>query len=182
MCVTRVCRWCVRSLLISTALAAIACGSSSSSPAAPSAAAPAAAPAAPSLNLAGSWSGTLGKTNDSKPIQVKWSATQSAASVTGPVSLVVTNNDGNGNTTVFPVAGTMAATISGSDAAITLTLPPGAFTSIGGPSTCSVNGTGTASSATASAISAALNIVFDPSCVGTIADHASETDNLVLSK
>jgi len=178
MSASHVRQWCVRTLVAAVAAAATACGSSSS----PSGSPLIAPTPTPSINLAGSWAGTLGKTSDSKPIQVTWSATQSGNSVTGPASLVVTNVDNNGNSTTFPVAGTMAATITGSDAAITLTLPPGSFTSIGGPATCSVTGTGTASSPSVSAISAALNIVFDPSCVGTVADHPSETDNLALNK
>jgi hypothetical protein len=174
-------QWCLSFVLPIVTLAAAACGSSSTAPTSANAATTAAATvAAVSLNIAGNWSGTLGKTDSNNPIKVTWSATQSGATASGPATLHIVNNDNSGKSTTLDVAATMTAAISGSNAALTLTLPAGSFTSLGSAS-CSVTGKGD-STLSASSISSSMTITFDPSCVGTVADKSSEVDQLSLTK
>ena len=62
----------------SLALTTLACSNSSSG----SSTGVVTAPSSPSLNLAGSWSGTMGKQGgDNKPMKVSWAATQNGANV-----------------------------------------------------------------------------------------------------
>jgi hypothetical protein len=72
--------------------------------------------------------------------------------------------------------------MSGSSASLTLTFPTGAFVSGGAPSTCSMTGTGTGTVSGNNKIAATATLTWGASCVGTIADRATETDNITLNK
>jgi hypothetical protein len=174
-------QWCLSFVIPIVTAAATACGSSSIAPSGTSATTTAAATvAAVSLNLAGNWSGTLGKDGSNNPINVTWASTQSGATASGPAMMHIISNDGNGKSTTLDVAATMTAAISGSDAALTLILPAGSFTSLGSAS-CSVTAKGN-TTPSANSLTSSLTVTFDPSCVGTVADKASEVDTLSLTK
>lgn len=129
------------------------------------------APTTPTIALAGSWSGTMSSTG-STPNRLTWAATQSGATVTGPAVLTITGR---------PVNGTLAGTISGTQMSLIFTLPAGSFTSIGGPSACSVTGTAT-STPTTTSITATMTLTFHASCIGTVSEAATDTVQLSLTK
>jgi len=163
----------------SLALTTLACSNSSSG----SSTGVVTAPSSPSLNLAGSWSGTMGKQGgDNKPMKVSWAATQNGANVSGPIQLEINfGSDSQPNNQT--INGTLAGTIAGSQVSLTMTLPPGAFTQIGSAA-CSVSGTGSSSTATANSVVATMNVTFAAPCVGVVTDPGknSEVDQLSLSK
>lgn len=156
-------RYALASRWIGVALAAVVTGCGGSDSTGPS----------ESINYGGTWKGTLGDTAVDG-VTVTWTAAQSGSTVSGPVAL----RDPDGNA----FAGTVTGAISNAQLAFTVTLPPGTFTPLGGPATCSVSGTGTTTTATATAISASLQLTFSASCIGTITDNATETDQLTLAK
>jgi hypothetical protein len=126
------------------------------------------------LNLAGTWSGTLIKVSGAAT-PVTWTATQNGSIATGALVVLV----GAAKT---PITGTMTGTVSGMQVSLTVTVPPGAFAAFGFP-TCSSSGTGTSSTATTSSLVATVTITnAPPACVGTAFDVASEVDQLSLSK
>ena len=167
------------SLVLGVSLAVTAaCSSGSSSN--PAAASSTTTTAAPSMNLAGSWSGKLNNVNSnggqgqSNPPNVTWSAGQTGSTVTGPITLTFSDNDGQPHTYV----GTLTGTLSGTQLSLALSLPSGSFPE---SPACSVSGSGTATPTTSS-ISSTLAIVFSQACIGTVGDHPTETDQLTLSK
>lgn len=147
-------------------LAAAACGGGSSAPTAPS---------IPALNLTGAWSGTFAEQGSTNPLRAVWTAAQSGTSVTGAFVL-----DRPSQADV-KLTGTLAGALSGSQLTLTLTLPAGAFTPLGAPSTCSASGTGTSAATTATSISATLTVTFHASCAGSI-PSATATQQLILAK
>ena len=131
-------------------------GLSSASPTAPS--------ATPSLNLAGTWSGTLSIPGESNAIHIRsWVATQSGANVTGPLIVEAGDDDGQ----ELLVTATLAGTVSGAQlTSATFTVAAGA---IRGLETCAIRGTG-ALAAAATSISGPLAVAITPPaapCVGT---------------
>ena len=153
-----------------------ACGSSGAGSV--NAAAPSAAAAASSVNLSGSWAGKLASvqsnSGDPNAPSVKWSATQSGSSVTGPLSLTFSDDAGRPQT----IQGTLNGAMSGGQLSLTLSFPAGAFADIPG---CTVGGAGTATP-TSSSISSTVAITFSAPCVGTVTDRPTETDQLTLTK
>jgi hypothetical protein len=143
-------------LLAACLAAAVACSDSASGGGTPTAPSP--TPAAPALNLGGAWAGTLQVEGESECCRVNsWTASQSGASVSGPLVLDV----GEGQT----VTATLTGTVSGSQLApATFTVAAGA---IGDPNlrTCAFTGTGTLA-ATAASLSGTLAMTFPPACVG----------------
>jgi hypothetical protein len=129
------------------------------------------------LNLAGNWSGTVGDPGTDEAMNASWTATQNGAAITGPFTLQVRFSE---DAPLQPITGILAGTISGTQLALTLTFPTGTFTWAGAPS-CSVSATGL-STPTASALSASMAITFSTACIGTIADEATDTDQLSLTK
>lgn len=149
----------------------VGCSSDSGGTATPtsptSASASASAPAAPALNLAGTWRGTFRAPGESECCAISWTATQSGASVSGPVSIAV----GEGGI----VLATLTGTVSGAQlTSATFTVAAGA---IGDLPTCSIRGTGTLA-ASADSVSGPLAIVISPAtapCVGGDDEGISRT-------
>lgn len=169
--------WWIQSLVLGVSLAmTAACGSSGSS--ANPASASSAAAATPSINLSGTWTGKLanvnGGQNDPTAPAATWSASQSGSAVTGPLSLVLTDDGGTKRT----IAGTLSGTMSGTQMSLNLSFPSGTFPEA---AACSISGAGTGT-ATATSISSTIALAFAAPCVGTVVDRASETDQLTLNK
>jgi hypothetical protein len=157
----------VRILVLALTLTSIVgCGSSSSSsPTAPSGSA---APAASTLNLAGTWTGSIAVQGDPQPTPIRsWTITQTGASVSGPAVVGVEDENGAQAT----VTATMSGTVSGSQLQATFTVPVGA---IPDPSlaACGFSGTGTLT-ASASSISGPMTVTFPAACIGP--DSVSRT-------
>lgn len=169
-----------RLLVIPAAVLAIACGGGSS-PTAPTSpvaapapvAPPAAAPApAPTLNLSGTWTGTVRPA--ARPGQTfqltSWIATQTGTSISGPVVI----NVGDG----VLVSAVLTGTISGAElTAATFTVAAGSIKEL---PTCSFTGTGTYT-ATASSISGNAAMVFAAPCVGAERASPTPTDTWAVS-
>jgi len=151
------------------------CSGGSSSPTTPTptavtAPAPVPAPAPVTLNLAGTWTGTLldtGRGTGTGGLTIRsWTASQTGASVTGPMVFDV------GQGQVFNT--TFSGTVSGSQlTAITFTVPAGSIAVL---PTCSFSGTGT-NAATATAISGVIAMTFAAPCVGNNLPSATTTGN-----
>lgn len=154
----------IRSLLFSICLATVGCSSDSgSSGVTPTS--PTSAPAAPTLNVAGTWTGRLTVPGESQCCAINsWTATQSGASVSGPVRIDV----GEGQI----VTATLTGSVSGAQlTSATFTVAAGA---IPDPdlAACAFSGTGTLA-ATTSSMSGPLAMTFPPACVGD--DRVSNT-------
>lgn len=134
-------------------------------------------PTAPttSFNLAGLWTGTVGEEGESDPAQVTWTASHNGNSATGPLTITFTDTD---NGIPYTFRGMLAGTISGSQLALTVSLPAGTFPEVPG---CSMAGSGT-TTASNTTISADITVTFSPACLGTIADSPTDTDRLRLRK
>lgn len=149
-------------------LVAVACGGSKS-PASPGDQTPT------TLSLAGTWTGTM--TRPLGDLRVKsWTATQTGASVTGPMVL-----DLDGSAAEVLVTGTFNGTVSGTQLTSgTFTLPTGQIPDV---AACGFSGSGTLT-ASASTISGPLAMVFPAACVGDRLVHttATGTFNLTLTK
>ena len=153
-------------LLVGVATVSISAydSANNSSPTSPS------SPAAPAsgLNLAGNWTGSFSAENGAASgsgIQLKWTATQSGANVSGPIVLTVKDDDEGGADTV--VNGTLSGTVSGAELTATrFTVAAGAIP-IPELSTCTISGAGTYPATTAS-ISGPMAMTFGPAgpCVG----------------
>lgn len=161
-------------IVVATLSLAWGCGGadSPSPPTGPTTTTPPPAPAPTTLSVAGTWTGTLTQPERSTPIPVRsWTATQSGASVTGPMILNV--NTGNTQTT-------LAGTVSGSQlTSVTFTVP---FQD-GFPPGCSFSGTGTLT-ASASSITGSLAMTFPAACVGagSVSNTATSTWTVALTK
>jgi hypothetical protein len=150
---------------------ATACGSSSPSlsnqlPTAPSAASP--------VNVAGAWSGTIANPNNNA-VPVQMTLTQDGTTVSGSVVI-----SGKGPDGPITFNGTVAGSVSGSQVTATVTIPAGNYAMFGA-SACSATGTGTYS-VSASSLSGQINETFDPSCVGTIVDTPTRSEQLSMNK
>lgn len=163
----------IRSLVFSICLATVGCGSDSGSRAV-TPTSPTSAPA-PALNVAGTWTGTLTIPGESRAVPIKsWTATQTGASVSGPV--VVDAGDGN-------VQATLTGTISGGQlTSATFTVPAAGNSGSLSPG-CSFSGTGTLA-ATTSSVSGPLAMTFPPACVGpeNVSDTPTATWTFSLTK
>ena len=139
-----------RILLLTLCFVPTACGSSSPTSPNPT----------PTLSVAGTWSGTLARPAGD-PLRIKsWTATQTGASVTGPMVIDV---DGSAAEVLINTA--LTGTVSGAQiTSVTFTVPVGALPD---PSlaACGFSGTGTLA-ATASSISGPLAMSFPAACVG----------------
>jgi hypothetical protein len=62
-----------------------------------------------------------------------------------------------------------------------LSFPAGTFTALGGPSTCSMTGASNATLATGK-ITGTITLTWSSTCVGTVAQQATETNQLSLTK
>ena len=121
--------------------------------------------ATPTLNLTGTWTGTFSIPGDQDPVRIRsWTATQSGASVSGPMVLVVDEEEGQ----EFLVNATLTGTVSATQlTSATFTVAAGGIPDPG-LATCSIRGTGTLA-ATAASISGPLAIAITPPaapCVG----------------
>ena len=155
-------------------VASAACGDdkSSANPAAPSS-------ATTTLNLAGTWTGSLSAPGDNDATRIRsWTATQTGSSVTGPLIVIA----GGGDDTRMDVPTTFGGTVTGNQLAATFTVAAGA---IPDPSlaACAFTGTGTLT-ATASSISGQLAMSFPPACVGEelVSDTSTDTWTFTLTK
>lgn len=130
------------------------CGSDSGG----SAVTPTSPTSAPALNIAGTWAGNFRAPGESECCPItSWTATQTGASVSGPVRIDV----GEGQI----VSATLTGTVSGAQlTSATFTVAAGG---IPDPSlaACAFSGTGTLA-ATTSSISGPLAMTFPPACVG----------------
>ena len=170
MTFTRYVRFSTLALFVAAIFTSACSSNSTSTPATPTATAPV------GLNLTGAWTGTLKTAGSNDQNTVTWAAGQSGTSSTGTFGVLVTNG-----TTKQNVNGTLAGVVTGTQVVWTLTFPVGAFTAMGSPN-CSLTGSGTSSAATTSSIEASLNLTFAPACIGTVADKATEVDQLSLKK
>jgi hypothetical protein len=136
------------------------------------------APSASALDLSGAWSGKFvftqsDGTPDPNPGIVTWTATQAGSSVTGPLSLTVSDH---GDSETF--RGTLNGTLSGTQLSLTLSFPAGTFVDV---PACAITGAGTATPTT-SAITSTMTVSFGAACMGTVSDRPSEVDQLQLTK
>ena len=172
-----------RILMLLAIAVAPACGGgpsrSAGTPTAPSTTAPtttattpAATPApAPSLSLAGTWTGTFVPVGGTSPEPVTWVVTQTGTSVTGPFTITLNGNRGNG-------AATLSGTLSGTSLALTysFTTRPGA------PAGCTESGVGTIANVTASAISGQIQRTYTAACASAVPSLTPTPDQLSLTK
>lgn len=144
-------------------LAAVGCGGSNTAPSQP-----------PSLNLAGTWSGTLRQpgSQGGSTITVIWVVTQVGNRVSGPETV---SEPRRGTT----YSGTLAGTLTGTQLSLTETVPQG---SIPGFPLCSISGAGSFS-ASAASISGTITARF-ASCEGFnfFANPESVIEEFVLTK
>ena len=156
-------------LLVACLMTAVAC-SDSTTPTSPT------LTPTPVLSLGGAWTGTLSVAGESECCRVNsWTATQTGASITGPLVLDV----GEGQT----VTATLTGTVSGAQlTSATLTVAAGA---IPDPelAACAFSGTGTLA-AGATSLSGPLAMVFPPACLGEdrVSNTPTETWTLTLAK
>lgn len=113
------------------------------------------------LNLAGTWTGSFtvqGQSSDSVQI-TSWTATQSGASVSGPMRIQ------EGDETINA---TLTGTVSGAQlTSATFTVAAGAIAEL---PTCSITGTGTLA-ATATSVSGPLAITISPAAAPCVGDE-----------
>lgn len=127
----------------------------------------------PSINLTGTWVGTIAAEGEGDAPRVTWTASQTGSQLSGPM-VVSFEEDGE----EFRLNGTMNGTLSGSQLEIAFTIPAG---SIADAPNCSISGTGT-STPTATSIKSTITVRFAPGCQGNVADHEVETDTLSLTR
>jgi hypothetical protein len=128
------------SLLVVTIVAA--CTSSSTAPS-----------QNPALDLAGTWSGVVGAgSGGGRALRVTWAANQSGNSVSGPATLVTSPA-----VTDITFSGTLAGSLTGNRLSLTYMGVPGG---VPGSPSCSVSGTGSATTSGSSAISGILDVSF----------------------
>jgi hypothetical protein len=132
-------------------------------------------------NLAGTWTGTIGGQGQSTPVTLSWVATSntSTSSLTGPITATIVDNGSH------TINGTFTATFTSTGMTFALAFPAGTFTSLGGPSSCSMTGSGTGifgGNNTPPTISGSMTLTWAASCVGTVSDNATEVNQLSLKK
>lgn len=105
------------------------------------------------------------------PEPVTWVATQTGTSVTGPFTITLNGNRGNG-------AATLSGTLSGTSLALTysFTTRPGA------PAGCTESGVGTITNVTASAISGQIQRTYTAACASAVPSLTPTPDQLSLTK
>jgi hypothetical protein len=114
------------------------CGSSPSSP------------SHPSVDLTGTWSGTLGQGSEGgRALRVTWVATQTGSDVTGAASVLTSPP-----TTDVLFSGTLAGSVSGGTVSLTLSAHPQQ-----GTPDCNLSGSGSAIAA-AGTVSGSLQVMF----------------------
>jgi hypothetical protein len=140
------------------------------------------------LNLSGTWTGSFSSADGAASgsgIQLKWTATQSGANVSGPIVLTVEGDDEGEEDTV--VNGTMSGTVSGAELTSTRFTVAAGSIPIPELSTCTISGTGTHAATTAS-ISGPMAMTFGPAgapCVGQdsgVSNTPTDTWQLSLTK
>ena len=121
-------------------------------------------PSSPSstLNLTGTWSGTLGPPMSGTSLRLVWTATQNGLAVSGPVTVSKPNEIPE-----FP--GTLSGTLSGLSSFLSFTVPAG---SVPGFATCAITGNGSVTAA-ATTISGNLNVTYS-SCTGFVQSSGSQ--------
>lgn len=172
----------IGTLFFGICLVTAGCGSDSGSSAV-TPTSPTSAPA-PTLSLAGTWTGTFSIPGDQEPVRIRsWTASQSGASVSGPMVLVVDEDQGQ----EVLVNATLTGTVSGAQlTSATFTVAAGGIPDPG-LAICSIRGTGTLA-ATATSMSGPLAIVIAPAslpCVGPdegISNTATGTWTFSLTK
>ena len=133
-----------------------------------------------SINLAGTWSGTMPESSaDPDPDRLSWTATQSGTNVSGPAVLTMMASTPGGAPKT--ANGTMTGVISGTQVSLTFTLPAGSLVSAGGPAGCSVTGTAT-STPTSTSITATMTRTFSAACIGVVVSSPTDTVQLLLTK
>lgn len=126
------------------------------------------------LNLGGAWAGTLAASDGGDPLGLKWTATQSGSTVSGPATLTVEFED-----STVDIPATISGTVSGAQfISVIFSIAAGAIEDIPG---CSITGTGSYA-ATVSAIAGPLAMAFSPDCIGTANETATATWQLSLAK
>lgn len=125
-----------------TAVLSATCGQSTPAP-------------SPTLNVAGTWSGTVGLPMSGTALRLTWVATQAGTFVTGPATLIKPGAN-------VPGAGTLNATLSGNR--LTLTYVLGAGTVLGFDN-CTISGSGSAT-VTDTTMTGDLSLTF-ASCSGS---------------
>src|SRR5688572_11214884 len=89
------CKWLGAAMLAVGLTAMVGCGGSEGGLNSASPTGPSAPPAAPSLSLAGTWKGSFREPGGSSQIEIRsWTVTQSGANVSGPLVLVVDDDEG----------------------------------------------------------------------------------------
>lgn len=163
-------------ILCAVLLAVVACGGDSTSPDGSTSGNSPNSPA----NLSGTWTGTIGQAGQANPVTLSWRATHNGSSISGPITATITETGQS-----LTITGTLSGTIGSNGVALTLTFPAGTFTATGAPSTCAMTGAGNTTLATTNnitTVTGSMTLTWGASCVGTIADKATETDQLTLTK
>lgn len=165
-------------MVLAAAFVAACSGGSSgsaSTPTAPSAPAPAATTPtptpAPSLNLAGTWTGTLVPVGGTTPEPVTWVATQTGNTVTGTLTITQAANRGNN-------LATLSGTLSGTTLAVTYSLT----TRTGAPAGCTESGVGTITDVTASLISGQFQRTYTAACASAVPSLTPAPDQIRMTK
>jgi hypothetical protein len=119
--------------------------------------APYTAPTPKPLELAGTWVGTatVMQANRVVSVPIKWTPTQNGSTLTGPFTITAPTG------VVF--GGTANGTISGSQIAFTMFLPPGTYSALGS-SGCTASTTGNLA-ATTTTISGPVTYTYNQTCV-----------------
>jgi len=158
-----------RVLWLAAILAVAACGGSTpTSPTAPGG-------QASTLNLTGTWSGTIGRPLGELRIKT-WTASQNGSAVSGAMVI-----DLDGGPAEVLITGSFTGTVSGTQlTAISFTVPANSIADI---PACAFSGTGTLA-ATASTLSGSLSMTFPAPCVGDrlLSTTASATWPFSLAK
>jgi hypothetical protein len=132
------------------------------------------------LNLAGTWAGTMPESSaDPDPDRLSWTATQSGANLSGPAALTMMASTPGGTPKV--ATGTITGVLAGTQLSLTFTLPAGSLVSAGGPAGCSVTGTLT-STPTATSITGTMTRTFSAACLGVVVSSSTDTPQLLLTK
>ena len=123
------------------------------------------------LNLGGMWLGTVSHPDENAPT-VRWTASQTGSTVTGPVTVSQVNAP--------EFSGLIAGQVAGSQLSLTVSFSAGAFTGFGS-SCCSMTATG-ANNVTATAISMSISETWSAACVPDVVPAATRTGQLSLTK
>ena len=132
------------------------------------------------LNLAGTWAGTMPESAaDPDPDRLSWTATQSGANLSGTAVLTMMASTPGGAPKF--ATGTMTGVLAGTQLSLTFTLPAGSLVAAGAPAGCSLTGTLT-STPTETSITGTKTRTFSAACLGVVVSSPTDTAQLLLTK